>query len=48
LLFSKDIKLRRGRGRRIVGVVGGHVARAAEALVLSEPIAIFYPGDGKS
>ena len=24
-----------------------HIARAAKALVVSEPIAIFYPGDGK-
>jgi len=53
LLFSKDIKLRRRRRRRrrrkkIIGAVGGYLARAAKALVVSEPIAIFYPGDGKS
>jgi len=31
-----------------LGVAGRHVARAAKALVVSEPIAIFHPGDGKS
>ena len=29
-------------------VVGGHLARAAKALVVSELIAIFHPRDGKS
>ena len=31
-----------------IGVVGRHFARAAKALVVSKPIAIFHPGDGKS
>ena len=30
------------------GVVGEHLARAAKALVVSEPMAIFYSGDEKS
>ena len=30
------------------GVVGGHHIRAAKALVVSELIAIFYAGHGKS
>jgi hypothetical protein len=29
-------------------VVGGRLAKAAKALVVSELIAIFHPGDGKS
>jgi hypothetical protein len=32
----------------MLGVVGGHVARAAKALVVSELMAIFYTGYGKS
>ena len=28
--------------------VGGHLARAAKALVVNEPMAIFYSGDEKS
>ena len=28
--------------------VGGHLTRATKALVVSKPIAIFYPRDGKS
>jgi len=51
LLFSKNIKLRGRRERRKnyleVGV-GGYLAKAAKALVVSELIAIFHPGDGKS
>ena len=35
------------RQQRPVQVVG-HLARAAKALVVSEPIAIFHPGDRKS
>ena len=34
--------------KRIVEAVGGYLARAAKALVVSEPIAIFHPRDGKS
>jgi len=51
LLFSENTKLRRRRERRknrLEVVVGGYLTKAAKALVLSEPIAIFYPGDGKS
>jgi len=50
LLFSENTKLRRRRERRKnrLEVVGGHLAKAAKALVVSELIAIFYPGDGKS
>ena len=40
LLSNKDTKLKR---RREKGVRG-----AAKALVVSEPIVIFYPGDRKS
>jgi len=40
--------LRRGRRRRIIGVTGGHVAKAAKALVVSKPIVIFHPRDEKS
>ena len=29
-------------------VIGGYYIRAAKALVISKPIAIFYPRDGKS
>ena len=38
----------RRQQRPVQVVVGGHLARAAKALVVSEPIAIFHPGDGKS
>jgi len=50
LLFSENTKLRRRRERRKnrLEVVGGYLAKAAKALVVSELIAIFYPGDGKS
>ena len=36
------------RRRRIVGVTGEHFAKAAKALVVSELIAIFHAGHGKS
>jgi len=50
LLFSENTKLRRRRERRknYLEVVGGYLTKAAKALVVSEPIAIFYPGDRKS
>jgi hypothetical protein len=50
LLFSENTKLRRRRkrGKNCLEVVGGHLAKAAKALVVSKPIAIFYPRDGKS
>jgi len=35
-------------GGELVGVVGGYITRAAKALVVSEPIVIFYPRDRKS
>jgi len=35
-------------GGELVGVVGGHITRAAKALVVSELIVIFHPGDRKS
>ena len=46
----KDTKLRRRRGRRkiIRGSIGGHVARAAKALVVSELVVIFHAGHRKS
>ena len=48
--IHKDTKLGRRRGRRkiIRGSIGRHVARAAKALVVSEPIVIFYAGHRKS
>jgi len=51
LLFSENTKLRRRRERRknrLEVVVGRYLAKAAKALVVSELIAIFYPGDRKS
>jgi len=50
LLFSENTKLRRRRERRknCLEVVGGYLTKAAKALVVSEPIAIFYPRDKKS
>ena len=50
MLFSKHTKLRRRRERRknrLEEVVSGYLAKAAKALVVSEPIAIFYAGYGK-
>ena len=34
--------------RKIIRVVSRHLIRAAKALVVSGPIAIFYTGHGKS
>ena len=50
MLFSKNTKLRRRRKRKKnrLEVVGRYLAKAAKALVVSEPIAIFHPGDRKS
>ena len=42
MLFSKNTKLRRRRKEK------EYLTKAAKALVVSELIAIFYPGDGKS
>ena len=36
------------KGRKKKKEIDGYFARAAKALVVSELIAIFYPGDGKS
>ena len=33
---------------KIIRAVGGHFVRVAKALVVSKPIAIFHPRDGKS
>ena len=44
LLFSKNTKLKRKRKRR----TNGHLAKAAKALIVSELIAIFHAGHGKS
>ena len=48
--IHKDTKLRKKKERRkiIRGSIGGHIARAAKALVVSEPIVIFHAGYGKS
>ena len=50
MLFNKNTKLRRRRkrGKNRLKVVDRHLAKAAKALVISKPIAIFYPRDGKS
>ena len=50
MLFSKNTKLRRRRkrGKNYLKVVSGYLAKAAKALIVSKPIAIFYPRDGKS
>ena len=44
LLFNKNTKLKRRRKRR----KNGCLIKAAKALVVSKPIAIFYSGDRKS
>ena len=49
--INEDIKLGKGKEK---GRTGGavslyrYIVRAAKALVVSKPIAIFYPGDRKS
>ena len=49
LLFNKDIKLKRKRREKeSLRVVGGYLVMAAKALIVSELIAIFYAGHGKS
>jgi hypothetical protein len=47
LLFNENTKLRR-RGKNRLEVVGGYLAKAAKALVVSELIMIFYAGYRKS
>ena len=46
----KNTKLRRRKKRRknYLKVVDGYFTKIAKALVVSEPIAIFYAGYGKS
>ena len=49
--INKDIKLEKGKEKGKTGSVVGlykYLARAAKALVVSEPMAIFYAGYGKS
>ena len=51
LSINKDIKLEKGKEKGKIGSTVGlykYLTRAAKALVVSEPMAIFYPGDGKS
>ena len=50
MLFSENTKLRRRRERRKnrLKVVGGRLTKGAKVLVVSKPIAIFHPRDGKS
>ena len=50
MLFSENTKLRRRRkrGKNRLKVVGRYLAKAAKALVVSKPIAIFHAGYGKS
>ena len=49
--INEDTKLEKGKEKRKMGGVVGlykYLAKAAKALVVSEPMAIFYPRDGKS
>ena len=51
LSINEDTKLEKGKEKGKTGSTVGlykYLARVAKALVVSEPIAIFYPGDGKS
>ena len=48
MLYYKNIKLRRKRKGAIRADVNKYIRPAAKALVISEPMAIFYPKDGKS
>ena len=48
MLPYKNTKLRRRRRRAARADVNNYTEPAAKALVVGEPIAIFYPGDGKS
>ena len=51
LSINEDTKLEKGKEKGKKGSTVGlykYLARAAKALVVSELIAIFYPGDGKS
>ena len=48
--INKDIKLEKGKEKGKTGGAVGlykYLMRVAKALVVSEPMAIFYPGDGK-
>ena len=51
LSINEDTKLEKGKEKGKTGGAVGlykYLARVAKALVVSEPMAIFYPGDGKS
>ena len=51
LSINEDIKLEKGKEKGKTGGAVGlykYLARAAKALVVSKPMAIFYPRDGKS
>ena len=51
LSINEDTKLEKGKEKRKTGGTVGlykYLIRVAKALVVSEPMAIFYPGDGKS
>jgi hypothetical protein len=51
LSINKDIKLEKGKEKGKTGGAVGlykYLTRVTKALVVSEPMAIFYPGDGKS
>ena len=49
--INEDTKLEKGKEKGKTGGAVGvykYLARVAKALVVSEPMAIFYPRDGKS
>ena len=46
LLFNKDTKLKRKRRRAARTNINNYTESAAKALVVGEPIAIFYAGHG--
>ena len=49
--INKDTKLKKRKEKGKTGGIVGlykYLARVAKALVVSEPMAIFYPGDRKS
>ena len=51
LSINEDTKLEKGKEKGKTGGAVGlykYLARVTKALVVSEPMAIFYPGDGKS
>jgi hypothetical protein len=48
IINIKDTKLKRRGEREVIKVASGYLARAAKALMTSEPIAIFYTRHEKS